>query len=245
MYSMKLLAETSERVFEVNGPMLAAEFNLFGFTVKLSETVVVQWLVILILGLLFFFLGRNLKVKPETKRQAAAEWIVGMFSGMVKDTMGNGYKKYAPYIGSLFCFSMTSSLMGLLGLRTPTSDISVVGAWALITFVLVQRNRFRTGGVKGYLKSFIEPIPVMLPSNLLGEITNPLSQGLRHFVNMVSGMVIGGLIYFALGGFAYGLCSIGLPAVLSLYFDLFSAVIQAYVFTMLTMSYVAMAEAGD
>lgn len=231
---MKLLAEKS---FTVNGPMEVASFDLFGMTFHLSESVVVEWIVVVFLGIAFFILGRNLKVRPTSRRQMAAEYLVGLFSGMVKDTMGISYKKYTPYIGALFCFSIISSLMGLLGLRAPTADISVVASWALITFILVQRNKGKTGGVKGYFKSFVDPIPFMLPFNIIGEFANPMSQALRHFGNIVSGMVIGGLIYFALGNFA-----IGLPAVLSLYFDLFSSFLQAYIFVTLTMSYVSMAE---
>lgn len=233
MYA-KLLADST---FTVNGALKSAEFELFGATFALSEVVIVQWLVVVILGVLFFVLGRNLKVRPTSRRQMIAEMIVGTFTGMVNDSMGPKYKTYTPYISALFCFSLLSSLMGLFGLRAPTSDISVVGSWALITFVLVQRNKGKTGGVKGYFKSFIEPMPFMLPFNIIGEIANPMSQALRHFGNIVSGTVIGGLIYFALGNFA-----IGVPAVLSLYFDLFSSVVQAYIFVTLTMSYVAMAE---
>lgn len=231
---MNLLAESK---FTVNGPMEVTTFELFGMTFHLSESIVVEWIVLILLGVLFFILGRNLKVKPTSRRQMAAEYIVGLFSGMVKDTMGVKYRKYTPYIGALFCFSILSSLMGLLGLRAPTADISVVGTWALITFVLVQVNRAKTGKVKGYFKSFVEPMPFMLPFNIIGEIANPLSQALRHFGNIVSGMVIGGLVYFALGYFA-----VGIPAVLSLYFDLFSAFLQAYIFVTLTMNYVSMAE---
>lgn len=231
---MKLLADTS---FTVNGPMEVTSFELFGMTFHLSESVVVEWIVVVFLAIAFFILGRNLKVRPTSRRQMAAEYLVGLFSGMVKDTMGISYKKYTPYIGALFCFSIISSLMGLLGLRAPTADISVVASWALITFVLVQRNKGKTGGIKGYFKSFVDPIPFMLPFNIIGEFANPMSQALRHFGNIVSGMVIGGLIYYALGYFA-----IGIPAVLSLYFDLFSSFLQAYIFVTLTMSYVSMAE---
>ena len=231
---MKLLAEKS---FTVNGPMEVTSFDLFGMTFHLSESVVVEWIVVVFLGIAFFILGRNLKVRPTSRRQMAAEYLVGLFSGMVNDTMGISYKKYTPYIGALFCFSIISSLMGLLGLRAPTADISVVASWALITFILVQRNKGKTGGIKGYFKSFVDPIPFMLPFNIIGEFANPMSQALRHFGNIVSGMVIGGLIYFALGYFA-----IGIPAVLSLYFDLFSSFLQAYIFVTLTMSYVSMAE---
>lgn len=240
--AQETVEETAERVFTVRGPQLSAQFNLFGLQINLSETIVSQWVVILIVGVVFFILGRNLKVKPTSKRQVLAEWIVEMFSGMVMTTMGPSYKKYTPYIGALFCFSLLSSLMGLLGLRAPTADICVTATWAVITFVLTQFNRFKTGGVKGYFKSFIEPLPFMLPFNIIGEIANPMSQALRHFGNIVSGMVISGLVYFALGGIAGGLASIGIPAILSLYFDLFSSVIQAYIFVTLTMAYVSGAE---
>ncbi len=207
----------------------------------IAESVVSQWVVMLILGVVFFILGRNLKVKPETKRQAAAEWIVGFFSGYVEESMGPRYKRrYGPYIGALFCFIFLSCLMGLFGLRNPTADVSVTGSWAIVTFFLVLFTKIKTGGMKGYLHSFIDPMPFMIPFNIIGDFANPISQALRLFGNNLSGMVIGGLIYFALGSFA-----IALPAVLSLYFDLFTAVIQSYIFVTLTMSYVAMADMSE
>lgn len=235
MEYMRLLAE--EGGYSVNGPLEVFRYNLFGLELKFSESIIVEWVVMIILGVVFFILGRNLKIRPTSKRQVIAEMMVSTFSGMVNDSMGIRYKKYTPYISALFCFSMLSSLMGLFGLRSPTADVSVVGAWGIITFILVQRNKFKTGGVKGFFKGFVEPMPFMLPFNLIGEVANPLSQTLRHFGNILTGMVIGGLIYFALGHFA-----VALPAILSLYFDLFSSLIQAYIFVTLTMSYVAMAE---
>ncbi len=231
--------------FTVEGPLESISFNLGGWRVVISESVVVQWIVMLILAVVFFILGRNLKVKATSRRQMAAEYLVSFFRGMVKDTMGVKYNKYTAYIGALFCFSILSSLMGLLGLRTPTSDLSVIAAWGIVTFVLTQRNKFKTGGVKGFFKGFIEPLPFMLPFNIIGEIANPVSQTLRHFANILAGSVIGGLIYFALGQIANGLASIGIPAILSLYFDLFSSFIQAYIFCTLTMAYVSMAECSD
>ena len=127
--------------------------------------------------------------------------------------------------------------MSLFGLRSPAADISVTGTWAVITFMMTQFNRAKTGKLKGYLKNFVDPLPFMLPFNIIGEFANPVSMALRLFGNLVAGMVIGGLIYWALGSFA-----ILIPAVASLYFDIFSAVIQSYIFIMLTMSYVSNAE---
>ncbi len=234
-----LLASESSGI-SVNGPLIVASFDLFGITFNLTESIIVQWLVILILLAVILILTHNMKVVPETKRQAAAEWIVEFFQGTVESTMGSNYKRYIPYIGALFCFSLISSLISLLGLRSPTADVSVTGSWALITFFLIQFNRAKTGKVKGYFKSFVEPLPFMLPFNIIGEVANPVSLALRHFGNLMGGMVIGSLIYFALGNFA-----IFIPAVTSLYFDIFSAVMQAYIFCMLTMSFVSNAECGD
>ena len=191
----------------------------------------------LLLTILFIVLGTGLKVVPTTRRQALAEWLITFVNDMVDGSMGEKYKSYRPYIGVLIVYVIVCNLITLLGLRAPTADISVTGTLAIITFFMTQYNRAKTGKLKGYLKAFIDPMPFMLPSNIIGEISNPVSMALRLFGNMVAGMVIGGLIYFALGNFA-----IFIPAVASLYFDIFSSVIQAYIFTMLTMSYISNAE---
>ncbi len=235
-----VLALASEGGITVNGPLVVASFNLFGITFNLTESVIVQWFVMLILLAVVLILTHNMKVVPETKRQVAAEWIVEFFTSTVDTTMGTKYNKYRPYFMALFCFIMINNLMGLLGLRNPTADVSVTGSFAIITFFMVQINRAKTGKFKGYMKSFVEPLPFMLPFNIIGEFANPLALTLRLFGNMVAGTVIGALIYFALGNFA-----ILIPAVTSLYFDVFSAVMQAYIFIMLSMSYISSAECGD
>ncbi|MCL2019847.1 MAG: F0F1 ATP synthase subunit A [Oscillospiraceae bacterium] len=233
---------TEDGDFEVNGAgrITALPFELFGMELYLTTSVTVQWVVMLLLGVFFFFLGRNLKEKPESKRQIIAEFIVSFFNNTVRDSMGEKYYKYAPYIGALFCFSMFSSLSGLLGFRPPTADISTIAAWGIITFFLVQRNKLKTGGLKGAAKSFIDPVAPLLPLNILGCFTDPLSQSFRHFGNIMAGMIIMSIIYWALGSLA-----IFIPAVLSLYFDIFGSVIQAFIFVTLTMSYVSMADCSS
>lgn len=235
-----VLALASEGGITVNGPLVVTSFNLFGITINLTESVIVQWFVILILLAVVLILTHNMKVVPETKRQAAAEWIVEFFTSTVDGTMGSKYNKYRSYFMALFCYIMLNNLMGLLGLRNPTADVSVTGAFAVITFFMVQINRAKTGKFKGYMKSFVEPLPFMLPFNIIGEFANPLALTLRLFGNMVAGMVISALIYFALGNFA-----VLVPAVASLYFDIFSAVMQAYIFIMLSMSYISSAECEE
>lgn len=237
---MSALLMAAEAGFTVKGPLVVASFDLFGITWNITESVVIQWIVILMLLVLFLVLTHKMEVIPKTRRQAAAEMLVGFVQDMVDTSMGRKYKAYTPYIGALLCFILINNLMSLLGLRNPTADVSVTGAFAVITFALTQYNRAKTGKVKGYLKAFVEPLPFMLPFNIIGEFSNPLAQALRLFGNMVAGMVIGGLIYFALGNFA-----ILVPAVASLYFDIFSAVMQAYIFAMLTMAYVSGADCEE
>jgi F-type H+-transporting ATPase subunit a len=233
-------AEPIEEIVEgggnlaINGPQIITE-NFLGLGITLTESVTVQWFVMLFLAALFFILGRNLKSRPEGKRQAIAEMIVGTFTGMVKDNMGASYFRYAPYIATLFCFSLFLSLSCLLGFRPPTADISVIAAWGLITFSLVTRNRwksaFKNRRISKGLLHYVNPL------NLVSEISNPMSQSLRHYGNILAGVVIGGIIYWALGSFA-----VVVPAAVSLYFDIFASVLQAFIFITLTMVYTAMAE---
>lgn len=230
-------AEAAEKSFSISGPLVVASWEMFGMTWNLTESVIVQWIVMLIITAICLILGTGLKVIPTTRRQALAEKLITMLRGMVNDGMGEKYSVYIPYIGVLFTYIVCNTLISLFGLRSPTADVSVTGTLAFITFFMTQYNRAKTGKLKGYLKAFIDPLPFMLPFNIIGEFANPVSMALRLFGNVAAGMVIGGLIYFALGNFA-----ILIPAVASLYFDLFSAVIQSYIFIMLTMTYVASAE---
>lgn len=235
--ALMLASAAAEKTLEVNGALKVVELFGEGSGLWLTESVIVQWIVILILLAVVLILRHNLKPVPETRRQAAAEMLVEFVRDTVHGTMGTKYNAYTPYIMTLLCYIMINNLMGLMGLRNPTADVSVTGTFAIMTFILVQYNRAKTGKFKGYFKSFIEPLPFMLPFNIIGEFANPLALALRLFGNMVAGTVIGGLIYFALGNFA-----ILVPAVTSLYFDVFSAVMQSYIFIMLSMSYISSAE---
>jgi F-type H+-transporting ATPase subunit a len=138
-------------------------------------------------------------------------------------------------------------LLALLGLYPPTSDINVVAGWAILVFGLITYYKLK-GGVLNYLKGFTEPIFIMTPLNILGELATPISMAFRHYGNVLSGSVIAVLIAAALQGLSsliFGwlpgflgeipFLQIGLPAVLSIYFDVFSGCMQAYIFAMLTM----------
>ena len=153
------------------------------------------------------------------------------------------------------------SLLSLVGLYAPTADLSTELAWAVLVFVMITAAKIRSGGLGGYLKGFTEPIAVLTPFNILSELATPISMAFRHFGNIASGGVISALVYASLAVLnqaVFGLLpgvlgdvlgaipflQVGIPAVLSIYFDLFSSFMQAFIFCMLTMLYIANA-AGE
>lgn len=202
--------------------------------------------IICILGICLF-MTHGIRAGVPTRRQALAEWAVETLESMVHENMGPFFSGFAPFIAGILALSALSSLLSLLGLFAPTSDVNIVAGWAILVFILITYYKLK-GGLFNYMKSFTEPIFVLLPLNILGEIATPISMAFRHYGNVLSGSVIAVLIATALGGLSnlvlgwlpgvlgdFPLLRIGLPGILSLYFDVFSSCMQAYIFAMLTM----------
>lgn len=233
------------REIEVGGPKVAFSFEIFGLRINITETIIISWLVMAGLIALVLFLTHNMTVKPTRKRQVIAEFLVEIVDNQVLGAMGKEYKWFAPYIGALFASSIFGSLIGLTGLRPVTADFSTVLTWALMTFVLIERAKIKADGIGGYLKSFINPL------NIISEVSTPVSMAFRHFGNIGGGTIITSLLYFALTGLSlaiglkFPIFNIGIPAVLSLYFDLFTGFMQAFIFMMLTMANIANAKSED
>ena len=224
----------------INGPEILG--YLFGNTsLPITETMRNSWIIMAFILFLCIFLTRRMEKIPKGK-QALAEKAVLMIDGLVDSTMGEGCRAFSPYIMTL----MMSSLFSLFWMRSTTADLNTTLGWAIITFILITYNKIKFGGIKGYLKGFLEPIFVMAPLNVLSEIATPVSMSFRHFGNMAGGLVITTLIMGALkvlsnavlGFLPVPLLQIGLPGVLSLYVDCFTACMQAFIFSMLTMAYV-------
>lgn len=203
--------------------------------------------VVTILGLCLYF-TRGLKTKPTLKRQYFAEWLVNKAEKFVIDNTDGYFKELVPFVVAVMSLSAVSSLMSLFGLFPPTADINTVVGWSIAVFFLITFYKMKSG-VRHYLKSFTKPAPFLLPLNILNEFATPVSMSFRHYGNILSGTVISVLISFALRslskmvfgifGERFPIFQIGIPAVLSLYFDIFSAVLQAYIFAVLTMLYVS------
>jgi F-type H+-transporting ATPase subunit a len=227
-----------------NGPKVVFEIG----PVQVTETVVMGWLIIVAVTILCLWLTHGMKKIPEKKRQVVAEMFVKFVNNMVRENMGPSMMKFAPYIGTLLVYAVLGALISMIGLRSMTADINVTATWALMTFVLITYYKFKNNGPIGYLKSFAQPVAFILPLNIISEIATPASMAFRLFGNVAGGMVITGLLYgalgslssalglsFEVGSFGFNVFQVGIPAVLSVYFDLFSGCIQAYIFSMLTM----------
>lgn len=234
---------------------LPIDFPVLG-KLQISETLVVSWIVMLLITGLCIWLTHDLKVENISKRQALAEYLVEMADNFVIGNMGERFRHLIPFVAALFTTSVVSNLISLIGLRSPTADLSTEAAWAVVVFVMITAQKIKTNGFGGYMKGFTTPIPLMTPFNILSELATPVSMACRHFGNILSGVVINGLVYAALAvasSALFGLLpgvlgdvlskipilDVGIPAILSVYFDWFSGVMQAFIFCMLTVMYIA------
>ena len=211
-------------------------YEFFGHTVWITTTHIC--LLIVLLVILGFAFAANCAMKHASEVpggfQNVVETIVEKLDGMVKAVMGKSAVKFANYIGAIFIFILICNFSGLFGMRPPTADYGVTLPLGLVTFTLIHYNKLKHKKLKGALADLCDPWPIWAPINLIGYVAVPISLSLRLFANVLSGVVMMALVYGLLQVIA-----IGWPAVLHVYFDLFSGAIQTYVFCMLTMTYLA------
>ena len=254
--ALQVLTQPVSGGLEISGAYIYCTIPLPFQELPITESQVNSWLVMVSVLGLCLYLTHGLAPKAQTRRQLAAEWIVEKVDGLVRQNMGEYFKGFAPFIAAILALSAFSSLLSLIGLYPPTSDLNVVGGWALLVFFLITFYRFKAGPVQ-YLKAFADP-PLLAPLNVISEVATPVSMAFRHYGNVLSGSIISALVATALQGLSaivlgwlpgvlgqFPLLQIGLPAILSVYFDLFSGYLQAFIFAMLTMLYVAGAFPAD
>lgn len=233
-----LLTAGSDIDFMIHGVF---SYNFFGNQVWITTTHMCLLIILLVLFIFGIFARRAMLKATEvpTGFQNVVELIVEMLDGMVNNTMGKYGKNFRNYIGTIFIFILISNISGLFGLRPPTADYGVTLPLGLMTFTLIHVNKFRYQKVSGVIKGLCDPWPFWAPINMIGDIAVPISLSLRLFANVLSGTVMMALVYGLLSKVA-----LFWPAVLHVYFDMFSGAIQTYVFCMLTMTYIANA-CGD
>jgi F-type H+-transporting ATPase subunit a len=181
----------------VTGAYVYFIIPIFG-GIPITQTTISGLIVTLLLCLCFYFLGKDLKKRPDG-RQVLIEKGVTMLYNMVCDTMGKHNAHYLPLIGTIFLSSICSTLIGMTGfIRSATADLSVPLVWALIVTAIIWYNNIKNNGFLGWLKGFTEPVVVMTPMNIISEIAQPISMAFRHFGNVAGGGVITSILYAAL-----------------------------------------------
>ena len=197
------------------------------------NSIIMSWIVMSALILFGYFSARHRLVLPGPL-QTVGELIYTQFYGLTEGALGSeGAKKYGPLICALFMFLLLSNWIAVIPYLTePTMDLNTPLSLGLMGFVLAHYAGIRAKGVKEYAKSYCEPFIFMMPLNLIGEIAKVVSISFRLFGNIMGGsiivLVVSHLIY-----------SILLPPFLDAFFCLFIGTIQAFVFTMLTIVYIA------
>lgn len=246
---LKALFNQPSEGISVSGALIYFTLPMPLQDLPITESLVNSWLVIMTVFWLCLYLTHGIAAKPQTRRQLVVEWALEKAQGLVSTNMDGYFKGFTPFITSIMVLSALSSLLALLGLYAPTSDLNIVGGWAILVFFLITYYKMKCGPVH-YLKSFCDPV-LLAPLNIISEVATPISMAFRHYGNVLSGAVIGVLIATGLRGLSslvlgwlpgvlgeFPLLQIGLPAILSLYFDLFSGCLQAFIFAMLTMLYI-------
>ena len=240
---------------EINGARIFFEIPILG-GIPITETMVNAWCVMALIIGLCIWLTHGLKVRPTGKKQIVAEFLVQTANRFVIGNMGEKFRYMVPFVTAIFSTSALCSLSSLVGAQPATADLSTELAWAVVVFVMITATKIKTNGLGGYLKGYTQPVVVLTPFNILSELATPISMAFRHFGNVVSGSVISTLVYAALALASHALfgwlpgalgevlgsipiLQVGIPAVLSIYFDLFSSFMQAFIFCMLTMLYIA------
>lgn len=212
-------------------PSKVALFGAFEISETLRTAFIVT-IIVFILGLIVRYVLIPKFEKVPRGAQNVLELCVEQCSNFTYSILGEYGRSLSPYIFTIFAFIICSGFAEYLGIRSPSTDLNCTIGLALISFVLIIAYSIRFKGVRGWLKTYAEPNPVMVPINIVSAVATPISLACRLFGNMFSGLVVMDMLYGALGYFA-----IGIPAIASIYFILFHLGMQSFVFTMLTMSF--------
>ena len=197
-------------------------FTIPGTNIVIDEATVVSWIIMAVIIILSIILTRNLKVEGEiSRRQAFLEMCMDKLITFFRKIMGPKGDKYIPWLMSVAIFIGASNMIGIFGFKPPTKSMQVTLAMALTSIVLVQIAGIKDKGIKGHLKSFTKPVPIVLPINLLEIIIKPLSLCMRLFGNIIGAFIIMELIK----GVVF--LKFGDSLAFSFYFDLLDGFLQA------------------
>jgi F-type H+-transporting ATPase subunit a len=209
-------------------------FHIFGqdFTFNL-ECMIMTWIVIISLLSFGYLAARKRNIIPNLV-QVVGELIIGIFYDLTEDALGEELgKKYAPLICALFMFLFLCNWLGIFPhLEEPTKDLNTPLSYGLMGFVIAHHAGIKAKGLKTYLKDYCEPMFIMAPLNIIGELAKVISISFRLFGNIMGGSIIILVV-------SYLTFNLVTPPFLNAFFGAFVGTIQAFVFTMLTLVYIA------
>ncbi len=211
-------------------------FTIFGQQILVTSTLVFTWAICL--AVILFSLYTKFAMKKFTDVpsgfQNVIEAIVGAFDNFSTGILGENYSGLGFWYFGIFTFIILSNLSGLIGFRPPTADLSITFAFGFTTFFLIHiLGIIKSKG--SYFKGYLDPMPLFLPLNIIGEFATPISLSFRLFGNVLGGLVIMSMIYAALPVFLKWF----VPAPLHIYFDMFSGVLQTYIFCILSLTFIS------
>lgn len=200
---------------------------------------IVIWIgVCIVVGIFLCFAGKKFKNADPTKAPKGAllifEQLVSACSMVVGGNLNQKTWKYLPFLGTIMIVMVFSNLMGLIGLQTPTSNLSVCITLVIMMFLLIHGTDIKLHGIKGKFKAWLDPVPALLPLNIIGDLAFPVSLTLRLFGNMLGGTIIVALLYMLMKAFLpFTAAMYVVTPFLHMYFDMFTAFMQTYIFFML------------
>lgn len=230
--------------------------HIFGYHIPVANSIVVMWIIMAVLITLAILFTKNLKAVP-TGKQNIAETVVETITKMIKSTMGDRGKDFVPYFGTILLFLLFSNMVGIFNIfptagdlykitglgcfaklpefpiDPPTKDLNLTITMALMTVGLVLLAGIKYKGIKGFLKSFLKPVCIMLPFHILDYGTRTASLSLRLFGNILAGYIIMEILY------AGSVFVQPIVPLASFFFDIFDAGLQAYIFVFLSSVYIS------
>ena len=197
---------------------------------EITGTVLTTWAILAVLALFALVISRRLRMEPSPI-QAAAEGVVSAMENGIAAVSPQYARRLLPFIGSLWIFVVVANLAGLIpGVHSPTSDLSATAALALLVFLSVHWYGIRILGLRSYLQHYLKPNPILLPFHLISEITRTIALAVRLFGNIMS-LEMAALLMLLVAGF--------LVPVPILLLHIVEALVQAYIFGMLALVYIA------
>lgn len=205
------------------------------FKFEVHMTIIIWMVIGIFVTALLCWAGNKIKHADPTKAPTGVvlvfEQLADICMGVLKANLTNKTWKYLPFMGTVMIMMVISNLMGLIGLQAPTSNLTLDLVLVLMMIYLIHSTDIRLHGIVGKLKAWCEPIPFLFPLNVIGDLAFPVSLTLRLFGNMLGGTIIVTLLYLLLKSFLpYTGLMFAVTPFLHMYFDIFTAFMQTYIF---------------